>query len=299
LLWSKTIPDIETVIGTADDRLVVRTESAFIALHLADGKELWRQPRPEVLEGALLGGAGGFMYVERMPTKANKDRFQPRLVWVDLTTGKTKATFALTNLEDPDPHLGPLVAYKDRVFTFWGKAQNDPNRDVLEFVPKADAPVSPPLAMARDAWTSQTDQALRQGAERAFPEWSLLAAGSGGESGWRDDVLGEKEVLGVYVRKEHPTVFAREFAQLPGGKLRMRFNHRIDQDWKIKLSAQFAGQTLWAQEIGKDQAPQQWKDYEVDLSRFAGRSGTLAVRAEYVSDTGEMVTWWKRLEIAP
>lgn len=302
LVWSKVLPGMESVIGEVDGRVIVRTEQAFLALDAKEGKQLWSHARPDLFDAILLGGDGGLVYVEREPTKANKDRFSPRLVWLDLTTGQAKHTFSLATLEDADPHFGPLVSYKDRLWSFWGRAQNDPNRDFVEMTPKADAPLSPaPLAGGRAPWSLQTDPSLRLPAERLFAGWGLLAGATNNESGLKDGVYGENEVLGICVRGNQPTLFAREIAPAAGAhpKVRMRFNHRTDQDWVVKLSVQFAGQTLWSQDFSKGESPQNWKDLEVDLSPTAGKSGTLVVRADYLSSGGEMPTWWKRLEFVP
>jgi outer membrane protein assembly factor BamB len=302
IAWSHVLPEIETIVGALDERLIVRTTTSFIAYNLADGKQLWQQPRPALFDAVLLGNPGGLVYVERQPTRANKDRFWPNLVWVDPATGLPKSSFAITTLEDVDPHFGPFVAYKDRLFTFWGRNQADPNRDVVELVPKADAPPTAVNLVSHDPWSHQTDVVLRQPAERLFPGWALLAGGANVESGAKDDVFGEIDVLGLCVKPGAPTLFSREFTPAANTrpKLRMRFNFKTDQPMVVKLSVQFAGKTLWSQDFSKDQAPQVWRDLEVDLTSLAGQKGTLLVRADFTTATGgEMSTWWKRLEIVP
>lgn len=300
-LWSHVLPDLETVIGQEQDLIVVRTENAFVAYDIATGQERWQQPHGDVMEGAMLGGPGGFLYVERQPIVERQGQFEARLVWLDVMTGAPKASFTLPGLESNEPHLGPLVAYNDRVWTFWGAANNDPNRDVVELIPKADA-VPQPISVAaqNDPWGNFAPPQVREPAQRMFPEWTLLASSVNGESGRRDEVHGEKGVLGLCVRPALPTLFAREveFADGSHPKLRIRFNHRTDHDWKLRLRVQFSSETVWSEEFTKD-TQNQWKDLEIDLSRLAGKAGTLVVRAEYVEGGGETPTWWKRLELSP
>jgi outer membrane protein assembly factor BamB len=142
--WSRVLPDVETLVGEIDGKLIVRTLTEFIALSAADGNELWRHERPEVFDAVLLGGEGGLMYVARDKHAERQDRFVPRLVWLDPATGKPAASFVLPSLEDPDAHFGPLISRNDRLWSFWGKGQAEPNRELVELVPKADAPVIAP-----------------------------------------------------------------------------------------------------------------------------------------------------------
>lgn len=299
LIWSQALPDIESILGAVDQRLVVRTSDALLALDPSDGKQLWRHERPQLFDALLLGGEGGLMYVERAAMNVNQDRFAPRCVWLDPATGEPKQSLWLASQQEAEPHLGPLVTQNNRLWGFWGKNHNDPSRDFVEFVPKADAP--PALfADAHDPWTLQTEIALRQPAERMFADWALLAGGVNGDSGAKDEVHGESKVLGICVRGNQPALFAKEIAPPAGShpKLRVRFNHQTDQDWNVKLSVQFGGETVWTQDFSKNQSPRQWKDLEVDLTKVAGRQGTLVVRAD-LTQGGEMSTWWKRLEYVP
>src|SRR5690606_13800794 len=56
LAWQQVLPNLETVIGAHEGRVIVRTEDAFIAFSADEGKELWRYARPAALEAVALGG---------------------------------------------------------------------------------------------------------------------------------------------------------------------------------------------------------------------------------------------------
>jgi hypothetical protein len=66
----------------------------------------------------------------------------------------------------------------------------------------------------------------------------------------------------------------------------------------VKLRVDFAGETVWSQDFGKQHNPQQWKDLEIDLTKIAGKSGSLVVRGD-LTVGGEMSTWWKKIELVP
>jgi hypothetical protein len=299
LLWSHVLPDLESILGAHDGRAIVRTEQALMAYDLADGGQAWRYDRPELCEGVLLGGAGGLLIVERHPTRQNKDRFVPRLVWLDPATGRPTQAFPLASLEDSDPHLGPLVSHGDRLWAFWGKNNHDPNRDLLELAPSGELSAEPVAPRVVEPWAAQAEATLRVAATGILPGWALLAGGTSGETGWRDEVYGERDVLAVNVRRHHPTVLTREIAPPAGSqpKLRLRFNHRPQNEGGVKLAVRFAGETLWSADFGRDHNPEQWKDLEVDLAATAGRQGELSLLVEYDRQDGEALAWWKRLEV--
>jgi hypothetical protein len=231
-------------------------------------------------------------------TKQN--RFLPKLVWLDLATGAPKTSFPLPSLEESEPHFGPLVSYNDRMWAFYGKGNTEANRELYELAPKADAPlVAVAATSAIDAWSRETEPSLKRAAELLFPGWPLLAGSTNGETGLKEEVFGEKDVMGTVVRPNQPTFFAREINPAAGShpKVRLRINHRANQNFATRFSVQFAGETLWSQELNNDSNPQQWKDFEIDLSKAAGRAGLLTVRADFLGPKEEMNIWWKRVEL--
>ncbi|HTN76815.1 MAG TPA: PQQ-binding-like beta-propeller repeat protein, partial [Pirellulaceae bacterium] len=301
LFWSRVLPNLESLIGHLDGKLLVRTENAFLALNANDGEILWQHERPPVFDAVLLGGAGGFVYVQKQNAKDRNDRFYPRLVWLDPNTGASKGSFALPQLENNEPHFGPLLSHNDRLWSFSANGNNEANRELVELTPKAELPITPGSnVVQRDPWNSNLDPALRTASERLLPNLALLTAGVNGESGQRDEAFGERDVLGLCTRPSQPILFASEISPAAGSqpKLKLRFNFRGD-NVAAKMTVQCGSETVWSQTFDQNAQPQQWRDIDVDLSKLAGKTGTLVVRMEFTSPQGEMSTYWKRLEVTP
>lgn len=137
--WETLIPDVLGIWGVAagsDSRLVIcQTESGVQALELATGKRTWTAPLSDLQPHALVDEQR--ILTARKGLSADKKQPVIELVWLEASTGKQAATTQLAALTDGTPRLGPLVPFKDRLFTFFGKGQHDPNRDVVELVPGA------------------------------------------------------------------------------------------------------------------------------------------------------------------
>jgi outer membrane protein assembly factor BamB len=297
VIWSRVVPDIESLVGSCEGRLIVQTQSAFLALSPEDGAEVWRHERPEVYDATLGGGPGGLLYVARQPHPEQKDRHVPRLVWLDPATGAIRASFVMSSLEETDSHFGPLVAHKDRLWTFWGRGQAEPNRDFLELVPRGEAAVAVAAANGTDdPWGGMVDQALRQAAAQKLPQWSLLAASAGSESGLRVEAHGEKDVLAVIARADRPIVLAQEIgAKVLRNKLHLRICHGGDASGEIAVH--FDGQKIWSEQLAAEQQSK-WQDREVDLASVAGRQGLLSIVVRAAANS-DLTTYWQRLELSP
>ncbi len=300
LIWSQVLPEIETLVGEVDGKLILRTADSFLALQANDGKLLWRHSRPAVFDAIALGGPNGLLYVQKQSPKDKKDRFYPVLVWVDLNTGIAQGTLPLPQLENSEPHFGPLVTYNDRIWTWYENGNDNANRKLWELVPKADVVIATPAADSHSPWAIGLEPALLNASERLLPHFPLLAGGVNGDSGQRDEAYGERDVLGVCVRPKQPILFACDLpaSDKSPGKLRIRFAFSGD-NVAAKMSVLFAGETLWSESFDPSKQPQQWKDLEVDLAKCAGKAGTLLVRMDFVGDKGEMATFWKKLAVAP
>ena len=154
------------------------------ALDRATGQTLWRHPGRE-LHSFQLVDESSILLAARERNAANNDQWLTRLTWLDAATGRPAATCLLPNLVDADPRLGPLVPYKDRLFTFFGRGQHDPNRDVVELVPAGDAerPV-PPAIGRRSVDGSAFRRRLVAAAYRRFcPTGGSLSGADGDRTG--------------------------------------------------------------------------------------------------------------------
>ncbi|MFN0018149.1 MAG: PQQ-binding-like beta-propeller repeat protein [Pirellulaceae bacterium] len=295
--WTSSIPDIVGIIGIAEDKLLVRTETDVRALDKATGKFLWRRELSDPHSFALCSGKS-LLIAQREPVPIQNNLIQNRLTWLETASGDSVATTVLPNLNDPDPRLGPLVQYKDRIWTFFGKGQTDPTRDLVEFAPAGEAEKLlaslPPL---EQIWSRNLASNQQAAARKFLPDWQLLASSPGDRTGLMPEAHGEKDVLGLRATAISPVVFSRQIT-LPGGgkpRLRIRVGNDPGQNWKLLVS--FGDKQLHAVDITDATHPDRYKQLEIDLSPVAGQSGNLVVQAQFVSTGDATALFWKALEV--
>ena len=295
--WTSVIPDLVGIIGLAEDKLLLRTETDIRALDKSTGKLLWRRDLADLHSFPLLSGKT-VLAAQREPVPMQNNQIQTRLSWLDTASGNTVATTVLPNLNDPDPRLGPIVQYKDRLWTFFGKGQHEPSRDLVELVLAGEAEKLPTSLAAIDQLWSRSVPANQQAAARKFfPDWQLLASSPGDRTGLMPEAHGEKDVLGLRATAQSPVVFARQIS-LPAGskpRLRIRVGNDPGQNWKLTIS--FGDKQLHAVDITDKTHPDRYKQLEIDLSPVAGQSGTLVVQAQFVSTGDATALFWKALEV--
>jgi hypothetical protein len=288
------LPEVLGLIGFSGDRLIVRTETDLRALDRATGQTVWRSPVSELHSFQLVDDKS-LLIAARERTPQSNDQWLTRLTWLDVATGLATATCVLPNLVDADPRLGPLVTYKDRLFTFFGRGQHDPNRDVVELVPTGDAEKPVPRAVTTNPWLQRIPPGLTAAAYQLLPDWRLLRGSDGDRTGVVPDAHGEKDVFGVRSSGATSIVLAREI-KLPAmdrPRLRLRFANDGGQVWK--LAVRLNEEVLKAEEIKDETHKDRWKTIEVDLAPAAGKSGWLAV--ELQSASGDHTLWWKGAEV--
>ena len=291
--WSAVLPEVVGLIGLAQGRLIARTETDVRALDPVTGQTQWRYPAAEAHSFQLADDGGILLALrEQLPNQ----QWQTRLTWLDPATGLATATTPLPTLVDPDPRLGPLVAYMDRLFTFFGRGQHDPNRDVVELIPKGEAERPVPATIAADPWRQRIVPALTQAAfYRLGGDWQLLSGQAGDRTGMVDDAHGVPKVLGVRSTGAWPVVVAREVTVPTQGKPRLRLRIANDTGQTWKLETRHGTQVLAAEEITDAKFPDRWKTIEIDLSPVAGKTGWLTFRAQ--STNGDHVLYVERVEL--
>ncbi len=295
--WTSVIPDLVNIIGLAGDKLMLRTETDIRALDKTTGRLLWRRDLADLHSFALCTG-NALLIAQREPVPMQNNQIQTRLSWLDFASGNTVATTVLPNLNDPDPRLGPLVQYKDRLWTFFGKGQQEPARDLVELVPAGDAEKLLTALPVLDQLWSKSVPANQQAASRKyFPDWQLIASSPGDRTGLMPEVHGEKDVLGLRATAQSPVVFARQLTLPAGGKPRLRIRVGNDPGQNWKLLAAFGDKQLHTVDITDATYPDRYKQLEIDLSPVAGQSGTLVVQAQFVSTGDASALFWKALEI--
>ena len=295
--WTTAIPDIVAILGIAEDKLLVRTETDVRALDKATGKLLWRRDLAELHSFAVCSG-NRLLVAQREPVPMQTNVIQNRLTWFDTASGNAVATAVLPNLNDADPRLGPLVQYKDRIWTFFGKGQADPIRDLVELAPAGEAEkVLAGLPAVEQLWSRNLAPNQQAAARAFFPDWQLLASTPGDRTGLMPEAHGEKDVLGLRATALSPVVFARQLTLPAGGKprLRIRVGNDPGQNWKLLVF--FGNQQLHAVDITDATHPDRYKQLEIDLTPVAGQSGNLVVESRFVSTGDATAMFWKALEI--
>ncbi len=131
--WETLLMDVVGCWGASRGMIVVQTESGVQTLDAATGKRRWFAPLTDLQPQALVDETA--ILVARRAVLPDNKSPAIQLVWLDPATGSQRATTLLPSLTDPLPRLGAMVPYKDRVFTFFGRGQHDPNRDVVELIP--------------------------------------------------------------------------------------------------------------------------------------------------------------------
>jgi hypothetical protein len=146
--WSAVLPEVVGIVGLTNELLIVRTEDGVRGLGIADGIARWRHVADDLYSFQLLDDRRLLLARrERVPEQA--ERWQTRLVWLNPADGKPAGTTVVAALADSDPRLGPLVPYSNRLFTFFGRGQHDPAREVVELVPAGPAEQTP---AGQSAW---------------------------------------------------------------------------------------------------------------------------------------------------
>jgi hypothetical protein len=188
------------------------------------------------------------------------------------------------------------VPYKDRVFTFFGRGQHDPNRDVVELVPAGDAEPALTPQYVSDPWRQRIPSAVCNAAFRVLPDWQFTSGHDGDRTGLVPEVHGERDVLGVRSLNVHaPILLAREITLPAMGRPRLRLRMGTDGGQVWKLEVRHGEQVLKSEEIKDETHPDRWKTIEVDLSPAIGKSGWLAVKLTCAN--GDNVLWLKGAEV--
>jgi hypothetical protein len=136
--WQVVSPEVIGIVGRAADRLIVRTEQGLEARARDDGRRLWQHAAAD-LHCCQLCTDDQLLYARREPVAGKAKQWQTRLVWLDPATGTSRGSSLVAPFTHDDPKVGPLVPHQDRLWTFFGRGQHDPNRDVVELLPTGPA----------------------------------------------------------------------------------------------------------------------------------------------------------------
>jgi hypothetical protein len=294
--WTRTLPGVQRLIGLSEDRLLVETSDGFLALNADSGEPIWRRDAGPRLEGRFLGGPGGLCYVRQNAGERDDVVPRPELVWVDAKTGAETASFVLHDVKRADLRFGPMIAHKDRLWTFVGAGPHDPNRDLVGLAPQGEAARA--LEFAADAWLPHISPSLRTAAERVLPDWRPFRGIAEKQAGHHPQMHGERDVFSLDGSRNQPVVFARRIAIPPAGRAKLRLRLAMENLILSQLQVEFNGKPAWEQKLDEQTlGAKQWRDFEADLSAHSGQTGWLFVRLIPEKDE-RLTSYWKRLEVA-
>jgi hypothetical protein len=132
LLWQRVLPELRRVVGLANGHVLVQTSESLHALDLNTSETVWQREAVTLLDAILIGQPPRALLAEREPLPNGHSR--PKLVWLDLTTGRELGTTSLDNLTDKQPCFSSFVALPDRLWAIFGRGTMNPNRELLELV---------------------------------------------------------------------------------------------------------------------------------------------------------------------
>jgi outer membrane protein assembly factor BamB len=294
--WTRTLPDVQRLLGLADDRLIIEAGEGFLALAAESGETLWRREAGPRLEGRFLGGPGGLCYVRQTTGERDDTAPRPELVWLDPQTGDETASFLLNDFKRADLRFGPVIAHKERLWAFVGAGPHDPNRDLVGLVPQGEADRR--ASGTDDPWLRHMPASLQAAAERVLPNWQPFRGIVDKQTGYYAEMHGEHGVVSLDGSRGQPVVFSRRIAIPAGGRAKLRLRLAMEQVRVSELEIAFNGGELLRQKLD-DQTlgARQWRDFEADLSSRAGQTGWLTVRLTPDKDE-RFTSYWKRLEVA-
>jgi outer membrane protein assembly factor BamB len=308
LRWQFVSPKLTRLVGlfkddkakdkSADDKsvdkLIVQTTEGLVALDAAKGSPLWYHDAEALLEAQLYGGAGGILYLQR--EKIADKLFRPKLVWLDPTTGKPTGSTVLDDWKGERPACGPMFTYEGRVWAFCGTDDRKPNREIVEFT--AAGPASPLDVSDKilAAWANARQPSIRDAVGLVAPGWCLISTEQDQQTKLHEELRGDREVFVSLAHPDRPVRLARQVAVPKSGKtkLRLRAGLQGGENWNLDVRA--GGKSILSEKIEPGSTSNGWKDWEVDLSRFAGQTVWLVVEQK-ADGTRVAHAAWKRLEL--
>jgi outer membrane protein assembly factor BamB len=287
--WTRVLPELCGILGLVDSRLIVQQENELLALDAADGQIVWRQRLGET-HPAWICNQDWLISVEREKLDPAKETRTNRVVWRETKTGAVAGSARLTGFDDDDPRFGLLLAQREKLWTFAGKSQSDPNRTLVELRPQGEIERS--LTERTPIWVKGLDPKLNP-SKKPFPQFMLLQGLPGDKAGPLSDMHGEKDVFGARSWFDKPVAWLYT-GVLPTDTNRLKLKIGVDDGVAWKLRVTVNGKRL----IDEEFKPQKdrWVERELPLAEFRDQDVVLVVAA-YATDGVERVIYFKRLQV--
>jgi outer membrane protein assembly factor BamB len=303
--WQRAMPQLVRVSGMVDGRLIVRTTEGIEALAAADGKLLWQADVPNLLVAQLLpgakadpAGAGRSILVACSELADAELQWRVRLSWLDPATGREIARRPLVDLVHKVPQFGPLVAHENRLWGFFRKSP-DPTHEIFELTADGEIPrLSPSDAVTQlpAAWRRELTPQIRETASDLFPGWELIEGFEERQAGYRKEWQGGKDVLVATATPGRGVTFTRQVTIPAGSKARLALKVGHDSADKWSIDVRVGTTTLASQRIEGETTANGWKEWQVDLAPYAGKTVWLVVEQRGV-EAARVNSYWKQLEI--
>jgi hypothetical protein len=247
----------------------------------------------------------------------------PTLVWIDSETGHEIARQRFLSLADREARVGPFLITKDRLFAFAGKNRKEGKRDIIEFVPEPERPLSSPIDQNLLApWLPEfltatfpdnhpgrpnlivttTQRDVRNGLDALCPGWLLVGPPQPGGFGKRDAHRGQKGVLGLRLQPHRVTPEEEQaladtpinsirlirdvFVSASGEQaLRFKAGHDSGQAWNLTVDVN--GQQIHSSIVSDETSPAGWSSIHTSLKRWAGQNVRIMVTCSVNQDAGQ------------
>ncbi len=134
LIWRQPLPEITSLAGRIDRRLVVGTADGVLALDAQSGKILWRCEMPDRLEPILCGPPGGILCMRLETANDAKAARRPVLVWLAPETGQVVRECTLEPPSEGAALIGPILVQGDRQWAIFTVPDKPEVRDIVELV---------------------------------------------------------------------------------------------------------------------------------------------------------------------
>lgn len=306
LRWERAIPQLVRLTGLVDGRLIIRTAAGIEALSAKDGTTLWQSEQPNLLVAQLLPSGktddktGRDILVASSEPADMEQQSRVRLTWIDPATGGETARRPLNDLLHKSPRFGPLVAHENRLFGFFRRG-SEPGNEIFELVSEGELPHLSPQEIAAQValpagWRRELFPQIREAAIDLFPGWELIEGHDDKQAGYRKEWQGVKDVFVCGAEPGRGVAFARQVTIPAGSKARLALKVGHDTADKWSVDVRVGTTVLSTQKLEIESSQGGWKEWQVDLSPYAGKTVWLIVE-QRGNQTGRVISYWKQLEI--
>lgn len=329
-IWQHVEPELRRIIASRGDSLILETREGFKKISSVTGQTLWFHSAANLLDGIAVGpldsvvntpadnaedsGRSTILAVRHVPNlDGRSNTLIPTFVWIDSETGEEIARQRFSSLADREARVGPFLITNDRFFAFAGKNRKEGKRDIIEFVPEPDTPLSSPIDQDSLApWhpefltaifpdnrlgrpnlvvtTIQRD--VRNGLDALCSGWLLVGPPQPSGLGKRDDHRGQKGVFSLRLQPRRVTpeeeqaladtpinsirLIRDAFVPATGDQaLRFKAGHDSGQAWN--LSVDVNGQQIHSSIVSDETSPGGWSSIHTSLKQWAGQNVRIMV----------------------